>query len=55
MGFKEFISEKQKPMVSGVGNKWEVLDGNGKTVKTFPKDSLDSAQAYLKKNFEKLK
>ena len=47
------MNESMKPYVSAVGDKFEVLDAKGKTVKTF--SDMKSAEAYLKKNFDKLR
>lgn len=50
------LDEAIKPYISGT-DKWEVLNSKGKTVKSFPKTpaGMKAAQAYLDKNFMKLK
>lgn len=48
------VKDAQKPYISLMHNKWEVLTGSGKVAKTFEKNEREAAQKYLRDNFDKL-
>jgi len=50
----ELDEKKQKPYVSSDSDGKHVMNASGKIVKSFRKDELDLATAYLKKNYDAL-